>query len=190
MLPGMAPTRGAGRRLSADDWIQAGFALLANGGPNTLRIDRLCARLGVTKGSFYWHFTDMPAYCAALINAWGNVHDERRRRFEDMHDVEPPERLRVMLRTLVSPEHSALERAMRVWALTDEAVLSAVQRSDDRVLRAVRQAFVDYGFGPEDAALRSTVMLAAGVGLLYMPGSGSEAPPGLREGFLDFILRP
>jgi AcrR family transcriptional regulator len=190
IMPCMAPARGAGRPLSADDWIQAGFALLAEGGPNALRIDRLCTRLGVTKGSFYWHFTDMQAYRAALVGAWGSLHDERRRRFQNMHDVDPRERLGVMVRTLVSPQHWALERAMRLWALTDEAVLASVQRSDARVLQTVRQAFVDYGFEPEEAVLRSTVVFAAGVGLLHMAASSEEAPPVLRERFLDFILRP
>jgi len=46
-------------RLSVDDWMQAGFAILAEEGIKALKIDRLCRRLGVTKGSFYWHFTDM-----------------------------------------------------------------------------------------------------------------------------------
>jgi hypothetical protein len=45
MLPSMSPPRGAGRRLSVDDWIQAGFAILAEGDPGALRIDRLCESL-------------------------------------------------------------------------------------------------------------------------------------------------
>ena len=71
MLPSMTPPRGAGRRLSVDDWIQAGFAILADGGPNALRVDRLCERLGVTKGSFYWHFADLAAYRDALCRRLG-----------------------------------------------------------------------------------------------------------------------
>jgi hypothetical protein len=94
------------------------------------------------------------------------------------------------MRTLVNPEHWALERAMRLWALTDEAVLASVQRSDGRVRGAVRQAFVDYGFEPEEAALRSTLMFATGVGLLHVAGSIGDVPSELRERFLDFILRP
>jgi AcrR family transcriptional regulator len=190
MLPHMTPPRGSGRRLSADDWIQAGFALLADSGPNALRIGTLCERLQVTKGSFYWHFTDMQAYCNALIDAWGRHEDENRRRFEDMDDVDPRERLSVMLQTVIAPQHWALERAMRVWALTDDAVLASVQRSDRRVLRAVRQAFVDYGLEPDDAALRSTVVFAVGVGFLHTTGSTLNAPPQLRQSFLDFMLRP
>ena len=164
--------------------------MLAESGPNALRIDPLCERLGVTKGSFYWHFTDMAAYRSALVDAWGSLQDRNRRPFENMPDVDPRERLAVMMRTLVDPQHWALERAMRVWALTDDAVLASVQRSDGRVLRAVRQAFVDYGFEAEDATLRSLVVFAAGVGLLHSSGSSPAAPPDLRDRFLEFMLRP
>jgi AcrR family transcriptional regulator len=186
----MAPAPSAGRRLSADDWIQAGFALLAESGPNALRIGRLCARLNVTKGSFYWHFADMGTYRATLVDAWGSLHDHNRRRFDEMGDVEPRERLAVMMQTLLSPEHRELERAMRAWAFTDEAVLASVQRSDRRVRTAVYQAFVDYGFAPDDAGMRSTFLFAASVGLLQAAGSIGETTPELRERFLDFILRP
>jgi AcrR family transcriptional regulator len=188
-MPSMTPPRG-GRRLSADDWIEAAFAVLAESGPSALRIDPLCERLNVTKGSFYWHFTDMPAYRSAVVEAWGSLQDRNRRPFENMPDVDPPKRLSVMMQTLVEPQHWALERAMRVWALTDDAVSASVQRSDARVLRAVRQAFIDCGFEPEDAALRSLVVFAAGVGLLHASGSTPAAPPELRNRFLDFMLRP
>jgi AcrR family transcriptional regulator len=55
--------------LSVDYWIQAGFAIIAEEGMQALKIDRLCQRLGVTKGSFYWHFDDMPAYRSARVQA-------------------------------------------------------------------------------------------------------------------------
>jgi len=186
----MTPPRGAGRRLTTDDWIEAGFAVLAESGPNSLRVDALCERLNVTKGSFYWHFTDMPAYRSALVEAWGSLQDRHRRPFENMPDVDPRERLAVMMRTLVAPQHWALERAMRVWALTDDEVLAAVQQSDGRVLRAVRQAFVDCGFEPEEATLRSLVVFASGVGLLHTSGPTPAAPPELLDRFLDFMVRP
>lgn len=183
-----APT-GAGRRVTADDWIQAGFAVLAEGGPDALRIGRLCDRLSVTKGSFYWHFTDMQEYRASLARAWGDLHDEQRRRFEESAEADPRKRLLAMMQTLMRPEHWALERAMRVWALTDESVLASVQRSDRRVRCAVRQAFIDYGFDAEEADLRATVLFAAGIGLLHGSGSSRDIPASLRERVLDLMLR-
>jgi AcrR family transcriptional regulator len=190
MLPCMAPRRDPGRRLTDEDWIQAGFELLADSGPAGLRIERLCKRLNVTKGSFYWHFVDMPAYRTALVQAWGDLNDERRRPFENMRDVAPRERLALMMGTWVSPQQWQLERAMRAWALTDDAVLESVQRSDRRILRAVNQALVDYGFEPGDAGLRATVMVSTGIGFLHGLTSSDQAAEELRERFLDFMLRP
>ena len=161
MLPTMTPPRGAGRRLSVDDWIQAGFAILADGGPNALRLDELCERLGVTKGSFYWHFADLPAYRTALIEAWGSLQDQDRQLFENSSNVEPRERLRHMMQAVVRPQQWALERAMRVWALTDDVVAANVRKSDGQVLRAVFQAFVDAGFDADDAGVRSAVFYGA-----------------------------
>ncbi|KUI31474.1 TetR family transcriptional regulator [Mycobacterium sp. GA-2829] len=174
---------------SLDDWIDAGFALLAEGGTNALRISGLCDRLSVTKGSFYWHFTDIQAYRATLVEAWGEIRDRERRRFATMADVAPRERLRVMMETLVNPSHWAVERVMRTWAIADEKVADKVRRSDLRVLAALRQAFLDDGFAAEEAALRSTVMFSAGVGLLHAADPGRSAPAAVREQFLEFMLR-
>src|ERR1700709_1520704 len=98
-------------RLSADDWIQAGYAILAEEGIKALKIDGLCRRLGVTKGSFYWHFTDLNTYRSALVQAWGQKRDEDRRHFSGATGTPPRERLSQMMSSLVSARHWALERA-------------------------------------------------------------------------------
>lgn len=64
-----------------DDWIQAGYTILAEEGMNALKIDRLCSHLEVAKGSFYWHFSDMPGYRGAHIEAWGELRDDDHRQF-------------------------------------------------------------------------------------------------------------
>ena len=192
----MAGTRDAAgkrtaSRLSVDDWIQAGYALLAEEGIKALKIDRLCERLGVTKGSFYWHFDGMPRYRAALTATWGELRDEDRRSFDQLNDRPPRDRLAQMTSALVSPRHWTLERAMREWARSDDAVAASVRASDRRVLRAVRQAFLDYGFDADEADLRANVVFAAGIGFLHLsgatPGAGEAAHS---ERFLDLVLAP
>jgi AcrR family transcriptional regulator len=186
----MTPPSGIGRQLTAVDWIQAGFTVLTHGGPDALRIGRLCDELHVTKGSFYWHFTDMAEYRTALARAWGSLHDERRQRFERLRETDPGARLAAIVQILVRPDQRALERAMRTWALTDDTVRHNVQRSDRGVLCAVRQAFADYGFDPREAGLRGELVFAAGVGLLYgaeYADGDDEAP--LHERLVEFMLR-
>lgn len=186
----MASSRGtAGSRLGLDDWIQAGYAILAEDGRTALKIDRLCDRLGVTKGSFYWHFDGMPSYRAALVESWGELRDADRRLFDDMGSLAPRERLSQMMSSLVSPRHWTLERAMREWARSDEAVAESVRAADRRLLLAVRQAFLDYGFDVDEADLRANATFAAGIGFLHLSGPTPDPRHAARsERFLDLML--
>jgi AcrR family transcriptional regulator len=177
-------------RLSVDDWIQAGFAILAEEGIKALKIDRLCNRLEVTKGSFYWHFTDIAAYRATLVQAWGEVRGDDRRDLGELAALPPRERLSELMSSLVSPRHWTLERAMREWARTDDDAAASVRAADLRVLAAVRQAYLDYGFDAEQAELRANATFAAGVGFLHLAGPQPSARAAAgREGFLDIMLK-
>ena len=176
-------------RLTVEDWVQAGFAILAEEGIKALKIDRLCGRLAVTKGSFYWHFTDIAGYRAALIEAWGELRDEDRRHFGEMAHMPPRERLSEMMSSLLGTRHWKLERAMREWARTDEAVAASVRAADQRILDAVRRAFLDYGFDTEDADLRANATFAAGIGFLHLSGQTPNARAAARrQRFLDLML--
>lgn len=181
---------GGNSRLSVQDWVQAGFRILAEDGLKALTIDRLCKRLGVTKGSFYWHFTDMKAYRNALVDTWAAVRDADRGDFDALSDVPPRERLSHMMTALVGPAHWMLERAMREWARSQDSVAAAVRSSDQRVLAAVRQVFLDDGFAPDEADMRANATFAAGIGVLHLAGSRpSSRAVGWREQFLDVMLR-
>lgn len=68
------PRRPASRddssRLSRDDWLDAAFEAVAEGGFDQVRVLTLARRLGVTRGSFYWHFEDHAALVTALLERW------------------------------------------------------------------------------------------------------------------------
>ena len=59
--------------LTPEDWIKAAFRLLTSAGPKAIRVDYLCRELSVTKGSFYWHFADLAALRAAMVEHWRRV---------------------------------------------------------------------------------------------------------------------
>jgi AcrR family transcriptional regulator len=186
----MAASGPTSSRLSVGDWVQAGFGIVAEEGLKALTIDRLCRRLAVTKGSFYWHFTDMKAYRGALIDTWAALRDEDRMHFEGLGTLPPRQRLTEMMTALVGPRHWMLERAMREWARSEATVEAAVRASDRRVVCAVRQAFLDDGFDESEADIRANATFAAGIGFLHL--SGPEPSPQLaaqRDHFLDVMLR-
>ncbi|MEM9911878.1 MAG: helix-turn-helix domain-containing protein, partial [Pseudomonadota bacterium] len=63
-------TRAKQDRLSQDDWLSAALALLMESGVEAVQITVLARKLGVTRGSFYWHFASRDALLDALIDHW------------------------------------------------------------------------------------------------------------------------
>jgi AcrR family transcriptional regulator len=176
-------------RLSVEDWLQAGYTLLAEQGVRALKVETLCRQVGVTRGSFYWHFEDMESYRAALVESW-NVFLERDRHELAELDVLPPrERLSAMMTALTNPQHWMLERAMREWARTDPVAAASIRAADRRLVKTVAKAYADYGFSPNDAKLRAELTFAAGIGLLHLADSAARAQKAAqREQLLDLML--
>ncbi|MCA2013029.1 TetR/AcrR family transcriptional regulator [Pararhodobacter sp. CCB-MM2] len=56
--------------LSPEDWIAAAFRRLAQGGLAAVRAEAIARDLGVSKGSFYWHFKDLPDLKARMLAHW------------------------------------------------------------------------------------------------------------------------
>jgi len=175
-------------RLSVEDWLAAGYTVLAEEGVRALKVERLCQQAGVTRGSFYWHFVDMDTYRAALVESWNTFLEKDRRSLAELDALPPRERLSAMMIGLVSPQHWMLERAMREWARSDPAAAANIRAADRRLLRSVAKAYSDYGFSPADAKLRAELTFAAGIGLLHLAGSAARAQKAQRERFLDLML--
>ena len=55
------------------DWLETGLAAVVDDGPNGLRIDRLCRRLGVSKGSFHHHFAGAGDFKRSLLAAYEDL---------------------------------------------------------------------------------------------------------------------
>ncbi|NED64603.1 helix-turn-helix transcriptional regulator, partial [Streptomyces sp. SID10244] len=86
-MPEPSPRRGS--RLTVDDWLDAAMQLLITEGVGAIKISRLCAHLGVTKGSFYWHFTDIAALMSALADHCRKVEESARQTLADLQTLPP-----------------------------------------------------------------------------------------------------
>ena len=185
----MAEPKPPSARLTVEDWLQAGYALLAEQGVRALKVESLCRQMGVTRGSFYWHFEDMSSYRAALVESWNTFLERDRQSLAQQSELPPRERLAAMMTTLVSPQHWMLERAMREWARTDPVAAANVREADRLTLRSVTKAFCDFGFSLDDAKLRAQLTFAAGIGLLHLTGSAAQAQQAApQERLLELML--
>ncbi len=63
-------------RLTAAHWEQAALDTLAESGLGAVAVESLARRLGVTKGSFYWHFPTREALIKAALERWERGDEE------------------------------------------------------------------------------------------------------------------
>ena len=57
-------------RLTAGDWVDAAYSAMAEDGVGSVAVEPLARRLGVTRGSFYWHFKDRRALLEVTLERW------------------------------------------------------------------------------------------------------------------------
>jgi AcrR family transcriptional regulator len=135
--------------LTPQDWIYAGSELLVDKGIDTVRVDVLAKILGVTRGSFYWHFKDRADLLQGILKAWRDAAtDQLIDRFE-RKSTDP----RVHIQDLISlpfrgrsAEHAAqIELAIRAWARRDVTVRHAVDEVDARRISYIAQCFSALG---------------------------------------------
>jgi AcrR family transcriptional regulator len=113
------------RRLTPHDWAAAALDAIARGGIDAVAVETIAAKLGATKGSFYWHFKNRDALIQAALERWERRTEaviewlekepdparRLRKLLEGGFERGPTERAEIAL--LASPGHPAAVRAMR-----------------------------------------------------------------------------
>src|ERR1700679_4240319 len=149
-------------QLSAKDWLDQGLKTLAKSGFTALKAEPLAKAMGVSRGSFYWHFADIGAYHAAILRHWREVAAEQIiANLEAASKDENP--LLLLLRRTFSSK-PALENAVRTWATIDPVARTAVQATDRRRLGYVESLFERSVFSPEVARARAQIFYWAFLG--------------------------
>ena len=127
-------------RLTKEDWLGVALSLLETDGAGTLTIDRLTRRLGVTKGSFYHHFSSREQLSHDLLEAWeerltGGLIEASR------VGTDFADRNRRLTEHLAEVFEPRLEVAIRAWALQDPLVREVLERVDRRRVGYLRELF-------------------------------------------------
>src|SRR5688572_22721847 len=117
-------------RLSQTHWCDTGLALLRDEGMPSLTIERLCATLERTKGSFYHHFRDLDAFLAALLSRWEETLTDWP--IELAGAEQDPSKRAARLDAVVANMDHRLDLAVRAWGLWDDRARAAMERVDTR----------------------------------------------------------
>lgn len=150
-------------RLSREDWIAVALQALADDGPSGVAVERLAARLGTTKGSFYWHFKDREELIEAALNTW--ERQETDALIEEMNAIsDPVERLRVG--TVMATEYDEAENPdVRLLPSASYPVVGdVVKRAQGKRLDFLARTFREAGFTPAESRLRARLAYSLAVG--------------------------
>ncbi len=133
-------------RLGPNDWLDAAFDAVVEGGFDAARVLVLAQKLGVTRGSFYWHFADHAAMVSALLARWRDreIGIDEALKLESTAD--PAADLERMLEaalahTGVELENQRFELALRGLGRRDPEVAKMLVEVDDVRLRLFERKF-------------------------------------------------
>lgn len=177
-------------RLKTQDWLAAGLQALAAQGPEALKAEPLARVLGTTKGSFYWHFADVPAFHAALLADWTSQANTAL--FDAAEQAAThTAALRRMAQQIAAPpsddRHATAEPAMRAWAASHDGARKAVEQVDAARLTVIAALLERVGVSNPEMA---RIILATATGL---PRTAPAGPVGESMGdpmgtLVDLVL--
>ena len=146
-------------RLDAAAWIAAALDVLADGGIDAVRVEPLAKTLGVTKGSFYWHFADRRALLDAMLRTWmeGRVAAIRQQAAERGAPAIVLRALADLYTRRANIRGLTIELAIRSFARTDDGAAEAVRSVDQERLRHVTGLFAGLGWTRPDAQARAVL---------------------------------
>jgi AcrR family transcriptional regulator len=173
-------------RKSRKDWIDAGFAALVKQGVDALAAERLAAKLGVTRGSFYHHFGSADDYARALLSEWERTSTEQIIAFSRVGGS-AAQRERRLADALLRVRHD-LDVAIRAWALRDPLAQAYQARVDARRIEYLAELYAELLGEQKAARLAAEIVYLCFVGSQQMRGRRTKKGEALSPQIYGAIL--
>jgi AcrR family transcriptional regulator len=189
-----SPAAEAGRSpLTPETWIDAATEVLVDQGIDHVRVDVLAGRLGVTRGSFYWHFRDREDLLRRVLAAWRERSTEQlTSRLEQAH-TDPRQQLHDVI-TLPFRGRSAaraarIELAIRAWARRDDTARAAVDEADASRIAYHVHLFASIGFALPEARSRAFLLYGYEVAESVLHRQGSDEQRRARAELVEQLVQ-
>jgi AcrR family transcriptional regulator len=138
-----------------EEWFQAGLETLRRKGPDGLKIKGLAVALGVTTGSFYWHFKNVREFHRKLLEYW--IDWDTKQTIREARENENPMQ---RIETLVEQKKlSVYGDAIHRWALVNEEAAQAMERADKLRHLYMSKLLVGMGLDESTASVRAQMIV-------------------------------
>ena len=171
MVNQVKPTKKAkSGALGKIDWVIAARKLLIRQGISGVRVEPLAKAMGVTTGSFYWHFANRQELYGALLQDWYDTNTAPL--YEAVEAAGPDPRRQYLaffgvwvLERDFDPEY---DQAIRDWARTSKKVADVLREIDGKRIELLTRIFNNFGYSGRDAEMRARVTYYHQVGYYAM----------------------
>ena len=141
-------------RQSKDSWLNAALKALVSGGIDKVRVESLAKNLGVTKGSFYWHFKDREQFLDELLNFWAEQSTQAVIANPN-YPAESKARVKAVAEDIVRHDLGKMDPHIRSWTQYDKRRARVVAKIDKVRFEFLRDLFLAAGFSMSGSDLRA-----------------------------------
>lgn len=149
--------------LSKEEWLQHSLQALASRGFTALKADKLAKSLGVSRGSFYWHFRDLKDFHFQVLETCKAMMVDAVIAELEGAELSAESRLEQLVTIATTSDHS-LSLALRAWGFNSPDVLPYVQEVDKICLGYVVSLLEAMDFSKEVAQVKGRIIYAGYVG--------------------------
>jgi len=153
--------------LSAGDWEQQALVMIAEKGIRAVAVESLARRMGVTKGSFYWHFSNRDSLLKQSLLRW-EKHDEANLQASLGAIADPRDRLRSFFRRTGREKLTHKVYSALCSAADHPQVELLLERVAGRRMQHIEAAFGEIGFDPAEASHRARLTYSTYLGFLQL----------------------
>ena len=164
-------------RLDRADWVKAARNAFVRGGEARVKVDPLASEMGVTTGSFYWHFKNRQELLAEVLADWDATNSAALVDAVRSHEGNPDKQLDALAEVWIGEKsfNPAYDSAIRDWARTSPKVDKVVRQVDDQRITVIQEIFRGFGYDKVDAFVRARITYFHQVGYYTLHVKESRA---------------
>ena len=147
------------KQFSKEIWLQKALKELSKKGNLGLTIEELSKTLGVTKGSFYYHFKNRYDFTLQLFDYWEAISTINVMKHVNQAEGDAAERLLRLTKFLIKKDNWRYELAIRAWVQIHPVLIPMLKQIDLRRYEFVSALFKEMGFTGDDLEMRVKTFL-------------------------------
>ena len=156
-------------KLNKEKWLEGALKLVRNSGIESVKIVQLAQQLGVTTGSFYWHFSNRKELYDAILQYWLKTMTDDVIEAAKIFQGTPQERIFHLMDSVMSNGMARCDMAIWHWAQSDEKANTVFQQALNQRFEFATWMFEEVGFSRHQAESRGEMMV------YYMMGKSALA---------------